>query len=183
LDLFTIRETRGTINGLTILITGDLANGRTAHSLVKVLCNYDCRIICAAPTTGFQLPSSVRDYFTTAQQGWAKGNRLSIEFITNYDEWTLALKDADVVYMTRIQTERLATTSGQHQITSPAFILTKELAETMKPDAIILHPLPRNAELPANDLDNNPRAMYFKQMEYGLYLRMAIAELMWGAQN
>jgi carbamoyl-phosphate synthase/aspartate carbamoyltransferase len=183
LDLFTIRETLGTVNGITILITGDLANGRTTHSLVKVLCNYDCRIICAAPNSEFQLPAHVREYFISAQNGWAKGNRLSIEFIDNYDEWTHALKDADVVYMTRIQTERLATISVQNPITSPAFILTKELAETMKPDAIILHPLPRNTELPANDLDNNPRAMYFKQMEYGLYLRMAISELMWGTQN
>ena len=181
LDLFTIRETRGTVNGLTILITGDLMNGRTAHSLVKVLCNYDCRIICAAPTTEFQLPISVREYVIRAQQGWAKGNRLSIEFITNYDEWAQALKDADVVYMTRTQTERLNQATNRAII--PVFILTRELAETMKPDAIILHPLPRNAELPAEDLDNNPRAMYFKQMEYGLYLRMAIAELMWGTQN
>jgi carbamoyl-phosphate synthase/aspartate carbamoyltransferase len=182
LDLFTIRETRGTINGLTILITGDLANGRTAQSLVKVLCNYDCRIICAAPSSDFQLPTAVREYFSTVtQQGWAKGNRLTIEFITTVNEWQLALKEADVVYMTRIQTERIIP-SNYNLPTEPIsqLILTRELAETMKADAIILHPLPRNAELPT-ELDNNPRAMYFKQMEYGLYLRMAIAELMWGA--
>ena len=179
LDLFTIRETRGTVNGLTILVTGDLMNGRTAHSLVKVLCNYDCRIICAATSPDFQLPVSVQAYVQTAQQSWAKCNRLSIEFISTISEWETALKDVDVVYMTRTQTERLANT----QITRTPFILTRELAETMKPDSIILHPLPRNAELPADELDNNPRAMYFKQMEYGLYLRMAIAELMWGTQN
>jgi carbamoyl-phosphate synthase/aspartate carbamoyltransferase len=176
LDLFTIRETRGTINGLTVLITGDLMNGRTAHSLAKVLCNYDCRIICAAPSIEFQIPTTVRDYITTAQQSWAKGNRLSIEFITDLNDWRAALKDADVVYMTRTQTERLAIAAT---VSTPGFILTPELAGTMKPDAIILHPLPRNSELPA-ELDNNPRATYFKQMEYGLYLRMAIAELMWG---
>jgi carbamoyl-phosphate synthase/aspartate carbamoyltransferase len=190
LDLFTIRETRGTINGLTILITGDLANGRTAHSLAKILCNYDCRLICAAPSTDFQLPSGIRDYITTAQHGWAKGNRLSVEYITTYDEWSHALKEADVVYMTRTQTERLKPHPSDTGVsserlkshpsdTTQEFILTRELAETMKSDAIILHPLPRNAELPA-ELDNNPRAMYFKQMEYGLYLRMALAELMWG---
>jgi carbamoyl-phosphate synthase/aspartate carbamoyltransferase len=176
LDLFTIRETRGTVNGLTILLTGDLANGRTVHSLVKVLCNYDCRIICAASSSEFQLPASIRDYFTAAQLGWAKGNRLTMECITTHEEWQNALKDVDVVYMTRTQTERLAT-SAQLASADP-FILTRALADTMKQDAIILHPLPRNAELPA-ELDNNPRAMYFKQMEYGLYLRMAIAELMW----
>ncbi len=175
LDLFTIRETRGTVNGLTILLTGDLMNGRTAHSLVKALCNYDCRIICAAPSSDFQLPQAVQNYVTEAQLGWAKGNRLSLELISNYEEWCLALKDADVVYMTRTQTERLS----QEQLTTiTPFILTSELADIMKSDAIILHPLPRNAELPA-ELDNNPRAMYFKQMEYGLYLRMAIAELLW----
>lgn len=176
LDLFTIRETRGTINGLTILITGDLANGRTAHSLVKVLCNYDCRIICAAPSSEFQLPTAVRDYITAAQLGWAKSNRLSIEFITTRDEWCQALKESDVVYMTRTQSERLA---SPLMVSTEQFILTRELVDTMKSDAIILHPLPRNSELPA-ELDNNHRTMYFKQMEYGLYLRMAIAELMWG---
>ena len=190
LDLFTIRETRGTTNGLTILLTGDLANGRTTHSLAKILCNYDCRLICAAPSTDFQLPSGIRDYITTAQYGWAKDNRLSVEYITTYDEWSHALKEADVVYMTRTQTERLKPQSSdtgvsserlkpQSSDTTHEFILTRELAETMKSDAIILHPLPRNAELPA-ELDTNPRAMYFKQMEYGLYLRMALAELMWG---
>lgn len=175
LDLFTIRETRGTVNGLTILLTGDLMNGRTAHSLIKVLCNYDCRIICAAPSSEFLLPTSVQNYVTEAQLGWAKGNRLSIKLISDYNEWCLALKEADVIYMTRTQTERL---SKEQLITVKPFILTVELADTMKSDAIILHPLPRNAELPA-ELDNNPRVMYFKQMEYGLYLRMAIAELMW----
>ena len=178
LDLFTIRETRGTINGLTILLTGDLMNGRTAHSLVKALCNYDCRIICAAPNPQFQLPSEIQEYVIAAQKGWAKGNRLAMEFINTSTEWQAALKDADVVYMTRVQTERLI---SQHHInnTYQAFILTRDLTETMKPDAIILHPLPRNSELPV-ELDTNSRAMYFKQMEYGLYLRMAIAELMWG---
>ena len=180
LDLFTIRESRGTINGLTVLITGDLANGRTVHSLVKVLCNYDCRIICAAPSSDFQLPTAVREYFIQAQQGWSKGNRLTMEFITTHAEWQIALKEADVVYMTRTQTERLKPQSSDTTLGNiQEFILTRELAETMKSDAIILHPLPRNAELPA-ELDNNPRAMYFKQMEYGLYLRMAVAELMWG---
>jgi carbamoyl-phosphate synthase/aspartate carbamoyltransferase len=178
LDLFTIRETRGTINGLTILITGDLMNGRTAHSLAKILCNYDCRIICAAPSKEFQLPTSIQDYIISAQQSWAKNNRLSIELITDFNDWRSALKVADVVYMTRTQTERLASAT----IITPGFILTHELVGTMKQDAIILHPLPRNSELPV-ELDNNPRSAYFKQMEYGLYLRMAIAELMWGNIN
>ena len=171
LDLFTIRETRGTINNLTICIIGDCLHGRTVASLVKLLCNYTATIYFA-PEPGFEPPAGLLAYLLE------HGKNLTImPIITDADAFLEMISTVDVIYVTRIQKERVNADYSQPL----KWQVTPGLLSFCKPDMIILHPLPRNEELPES-VDKDSRALYFKQMEYGLYLRMAIVELMFGCK-
>lgn len=172
LDLFTIREERGSINGLRIAFVGDLLNGRTVHSLAKMLCCYDVDMYFVAPPE-YMMPDDIIQYIQYAKS--AHPNiRITWQSVTNYVEWLDQIAPiVDVVYMTRHQAERMPNpvSSGLH-----VFNLNREIMAQLNQSAMVLHPLPRNDEIPV-ELDTDPRCKYFRQMEYGLYVRMALAEL------
>jgi aspartate carbamoyltransferase len=173
LDLFTIRETRGTINNLTICIIGDCLHGRTVSSLVKILCNYTATIYFV-PEPGFEPSEALLKYVSS------HGVSVSImPIITDTSIFLEIIPTIDVIYMTRIQKERVI--DGRQQQQPLKWSITPGLLSYCKKDMIILHPLPRNEELPES-VDKDSRALYFKQMEYGLYLRMAIVDLMFGSK-
>jgi aspartate carbamoyltransferase catalytic subunit len=175
LDLFTIREERGSINGLRIAFVGDLLNGRTVHSLAKMLCCYDVDMYFVAPPE-YMIPNEIIQYIQHAKLSHPN-LRISWQLITTYSEWLERVAPIiEVVYMTRYQAERMSSheTTALHE-----FWLNRELMLQLNQSAIVLHPLPRNEEIPV-ELDTDHRCKYFRQMEYGLYVRMALAELVFG---
>lgn len=161
LDLYTIRKARGRIEGAKVAFVGDLRYGRTVHSLLTLLALYqDISPILISP----QMLALPEEYRTALDaKGIAYEERNDME---------AALAEADVLYMTRIQKERFAE-KEEYEKLKDLFILTEARAEAMKPDALILHPLPRNNEI-APEVDENVRAHYFAQAQNGLYLRMAL---------
>jgi carbamoyl-phosphate synthase/aspartate carbamoyltransferase len=169
LDLFTIREIRGTVNNLTYGFVGDCLNGRTIISLAMLLCNYNATIyFIPEPTLG---PSPQLLAYLSRFPG-----NIKVVLLDESSSFKSVISKLDIIYMTRVQKERLI----QQQSTQPInHILTQDVLIHAKLDAVILHPLPRNEELPT-DIDMDPRAAYFQQMEYGLYLRMALVELLFG---
>jgi len=160
LDVFTIREEIGTVNGLTIAMVGDLKNGRTVHSLARLLTHYKVNLVYVCPA-GLEMPSQVEEY--VASHGISQTQLPSLE---------AALPDADVVYMTRVQRERFSD-AGEYQRCAGRLVLTPHLMTLAKPRAIVMHPLPRVDEV-SPELDSDPRAAYFRQAEYGMYVRMAL---------
>ena len=155
LDIFTIQQERGTIDGLHVAVVGDLLHGRTVHSLVKLLRHFDTRISFVAPEQ-LQIPDA---YIRPGEQKFA-----ALEEV---------IKTADVVYMTRVQKERLTVELTQEQ--EKTYWMTEDLMSVAKDDMVLMHPLPRVKEIPS-EIDADPRAAYFRQMRYGLYMRMAILD-------
>ncbi|KAL3454361.1 hypothetical protein BJX65DRAFT_315637 [Aspergillus insuetus] len=164
LDLFTIREELGTVGGLTITFTGDLRYGRTVHSLIKLLQFYDVRVQLVAPKE-LSLPSEVRQQIAASGQLLAESEELTSELVAA----------SDVIYSTRVQKERFADLE-QYERLKNSFIIDNALLKHAKSHMIVMHPLPRNAEI-AEEVDFDQRAAYFRQMRYGLYCRMALLAL------
>lgn len=160
LDVFTIREELGTVSGLTVTLLGDLKNGRTTHSLVRLLALYGCTINLVAPP-GLEFPELLR----------AELARRGAKFIiAGHIEDVISA--TDVLYVTRIQSERFASVE-EHDALKGSYIVNNALLKKAKSDCKVLHPLPRTDELlPEVDTDLN-RAAYFRQMKFGLYIRMA----------
>ncbi|KAI9271510.1 hypothetical protein BDA99DRAFT_556747 [Phascolomyces articulosus] len=166
LDVFTIREELGTVNGLTITLVGDLKNGRTVHSLVKILAYYQVTINYVAPES-LQMPKEVIE---EVERAGVKQN-----FYTSLDE---VIGETDVLYMTRIQKERFSS-EEEYKNVKDAFILNNDVLSKAKSQMIVLHPLPRVNEIEP-EVDFDQRAAYFRQMRYGLYVRMALLALVMG---
>jgi len=164
LDLFTIREELGTVNGLTITFTGDLKYGRTVHSLCELLRHYNVTIQLAAPAA-LALPSKVRAALEARGQLSVESERLTPEMVAN----------TDVLYCTRVQKERFDDLELYERVKDELVVTTKTLRDA-KRNMIVMHPLPRNAEL-APEVDDDPRAAYFRQMKYGMFVRMALLAL------
>ncbi|CEL05697.1 Putative Carbamoyl-phosphate synthase [Aspergillus calidoustus] len=164
LDLFTIREELGTVGGLTITFTGDLRYGRTVHSLIKLLQFYDVRVQLVAPKE-LSLPAEVRQQIAASGQLLAESEELTPELVAG----------SDVIYSTRVQKERFADLE-QYERLKNSFIIDNALLKHAKSHMIVMHPLPRNAEI-AEEVDFDQRAAYFRQMRYGLYCRMALLAL------
>ncbi|MEZ6255991.1 MAG: aspartate carbamoyltransferase [Patescibacteria group bacterium] len=167
LDLHTIYKNVGRIDNLNIVMVGDHLFGRTTKSLAKLLglVGENVKVTFVAPKELQVVEEFIGEL---AQMG------LAVELA--YDLGTV-LDCADVVYMTRVQKEWFedAGRLEDYKRLKDSFILTPMLAEEMKPESIIMHPLPRTDELPP-EVDTNPRARYFKQMRSGLALRMALLE-------
>jgi len=173
LDLFTIREERGSINGLRIAFVGDLLNGRTVHSLAMMLCCYDVDMYFIAPPE-YMIPNEIIQYIQSAKSTHPN-LRITWMSVTSHSEWLEQVAPiVDVVYMTRHQSERMTSSSQVANLST--FNLDRDVMSRLKQTAMILHPLPRNEEIPS-ELDTDPRCKYFRQMEYGLYVRMALTEL------
>ncbi|XP_016923919.3 multifunctional protein r [Drosophila suzukii] len=169
LDIFTIREEIGTVNGLTITMAGDLKNGRTVHSLARLLTLYNVTLQYVAPNN-LQMPHEITQF--VHQRG------IKQIFATSFKE---VLPTTDVLYMTRIQRERFDSES-EYQNCCGHLVVTPELMTLAKKRSIVLHPLPRLDEI-SRDFDSDPRAAYFRQAEYGMYIRMALLAMVVGGRN
>ncbi len=163
LDLYSITECQGRMNKLHIAFVGDLKYGRTVHSLVQACALYDTRYYFV-PVPGLELPDSYCDLLR--QQSLKYSFHASIEDV---------IDRVDVIYMTRVQTERF-NTSEQLSYRNPC-LLEKHMLQNAKPNCKILHPLPRKNELDTR-IDDTPFAYYFQQAQNGLYVRQALLALL-----
>ncbi|MFI3319402.1 MAG: aspartate carbamoyltransferase [Rikenellaceae bacterium] len=161
-DLLTIKREKGTLNNHTIGFCGDLKFGRTVHSLIKALARYEgIKVILIAPKE-LQLP----DYMLAEMQ---LNSPIEFREVATMEE---VMGELDILYMTRVQKERFFDEDEFDRL-KDSFILTPEKLATAKPDMTILHPLPRVNEI-TRDVDNDPRAAYFRQVENGKFVRMAL---------
>ena len=163
LDVFTIREERGTVNNLIVSIVGDLKYGRTVHSLVKLLSIYNI-------TFNFVSIKELKLDDNTIKFLESKQIKYNV-----YNSINDIIDSTDILYMTRIQKERLVNEHIDYEFLKNNMYLTQEMLTNAKNNIVIMHPLPRNEEL-NYDIDNDPRAAYFRQMENGLYIRMALLQ-------
>lgn len=163
LDLYTIRRELGTMDGLTIALVGDLKYGRTARSLALLMRQTSgSRLLFVSPPA-VKMGSDVRNHLDAAGVDYA-------------DEPDLrqALQQADVVYQTRVQRERFETPED-YETAKGVYVIDREGLELMSKRSVILHPLPRLDEI-TPDVDDDPRAAYFRQAQNGVYVRMALLE-------
>lgn len=161
-DLLTIRSIKGRLNNITIGFCGDLKFGRTVHSLINALIRYDnVRIVLISPEE-LKVPDYVRDDVLRA-------NNIEFKEVEKLED---AMGELDVFYMTRVQKERFFNEEDYVRL-KDFYILTKEKMELAKDDMIVLHPLPRVNEISV-DVDDDPRACYFRQAQYAVYVRMAL---------
>ncbi|MEA4908619.1 MAG: aspartate carbamoyltransferase [Anaerolineaceae bacterium] len=160
LDLFTIQEEMGHIDGLTITMLGDLRNGRTVHSLSRLLTLFDVRINYVSPDI-LRMPAEIIGEINDK-------NIPQKEF----SDLETILPESDVLYVTRVQKERFATPE-EYESVKGCYVITREIMQKAKEEMIVMHPLPRVGEIEM-ELDDDPRAAYFRQVEYGLYVRMAL---------
>ncbi|XP_064911474.1 multifunctional protein CAD isoform X2 [Columba livia] len=160
LDIFTIREELGTVNGMTITMVGDLKHGRTVHSLARLLTQYRVNLRYVTPPS-LRMPPEITGF--VASKGIKQEEFGSIEE---------ALPDTDVLYMTRIQKERFSCTE-EYEACFGQFILTPHIMTRAKEKMVVMHPLPRVNEISV-EVDSDPRAAYFRQAENGMYIRMAL---------
>jgi aspartate carbamoyltransferase catalytic subunit len=167
LDTFTIREELGRLDDLTVTMLGDLKYGRTVHSLSRILTKFtNIRLNYVSPEI-LRMPRYVMD--EVASKGVPQAEHTSLEHV---------LPETDVLYVTRVQRERFENPDDYEKVKS-AFIVSPEVMKPAKSDMIVMHPLPRVTEI-AMEFDTDPRAAYFRQMEYGLYVRMALLAMVLG---
>lgn len=161
-DLLTIRRTKGRLNNLTIGCCGDLKFGRTVHSLIKALSRYENNKFILISPQELEIPDYIKKEVL---------QKRNIEFkqVRTMEE---AMPELDILYMTRVQRERFFNEEDYIKL-KDTFILDNEKMKRAKEDMIVLHPLPRVNEI-AYEVDNDPRALYFKQAKYGMYVRMAL---------
>ena len=161
-DLLTIRSLKGRLGNLTIGLCGDLKFGRTVHSLISALIHYPgIRFVLISPEE-LRIPSYIREDVLAAN---------NIPF-TEVERLEDAMPDLDVLYMTRVQKERFFNEEDYVRLKN-FYILTKAKMDLAKDDMLVLHPLPRVNEISV-EVDDDPRAAYFKQAQYGVYVRMAL---------
>jgi len=166
LDSFTIREELGHLDGLTVTLLGDLKHGRTVHSLSRLLSLYKVKLNYVAPDI-LRMPAELVDELK------AKGVEQA-EF-KNLDT---CLPETDVLYVTRVQKERF-TDEAVYESVKSAYVIDPTVLKAAKERMIVMHPLPRVGEI-SMEVDDDPRAAYFRQMEYGLYVRMALLAMVLG---
>lgn len=167
LDLFTIREELGTIEGLTVTMVGDLKNGRTVHSLARLLSLFDAKIRFVSPDI-LRMPHEILEELVF-RKAW----------ISQHDSLESGvLADSDVLYVTRVQKERFSD-PDDYECVQGSYVITPETMARCKEKMVLMHPLPRVGEI-SMDVDSDPRAAYFRQMEYGLHVRMALLAMVLG---
>jgi aspartate carbamoyltransferase len=166
LDLFTIQEELGHLDGLTVTMLGDLKYGRTVHSLARLLRLFGARLNYVSPDI-LRLPRSLMEELDQAGVNQAE-----------YSDLETVLPDSDVLYVTRVQKERFEQPE-QYELVKNAYAISAETMKRAKAEMVLMHPLPRVSEI-AMEVDDDPRAAYFRQMEYGLYIRMALLAMVLG---
>lgn len=173
LDLYSIQKTQGKLDGLTIAMVGDLANGRTVHSLTEALIRYDdCRIIFISPRD-LAMPRQLIDKC----RGASEERGLSVEEGSRIEDY---IEEVDILYMTRIQTERLGELATLAEKFRSIYRLEASALKNARPNMKVMHPLPRVTEI-APDVDSTPHAYYFEQARNGLFVREALLALILGA--
>jgi aspartate carbamoyltransferase len=168
LDTFTIFEelSGGNVDGMTVTMLGDLKYGRTVHSLARLLSLFDVKINYVSPEI-LRMPREVMQEVSAKDIPQAEFN--SLEEI---------LPETDVLYVTRVQKERFED-PAEYEKVKGAYVIDPEIMKAAKQEMIVMHPLPRVGEISV-DFDEDPRAAYFRQMEYGLYVRMALLAMVLG---
>ena len=166
LDLYTIQTELGKVDGTTIVLCGDLKNGRTVHAGVELYKHYKCRLIMVAPDQ-LKMPAEIV----------AKLRAHNIQ-VTETDNLEKALAEGDILYMTRIQKERFADVAEYERL-KDSYILTRAMVERIRPNLTIMHPLPRVNEI-TPDVDTLPTAAYFRQVGNGVFIRMALIAAVMG---
>ena len=166
LDLFTIVEELHEVEGLTVTMLGDLKYGRTVHSLARLLALYNVRINFVSPDV-LAIPSEI---IRELREG-------EIE-VGQFFDLADVLPETDVLYVTRVQKERFEDPRQYEQVKG-TYHITGETMTTAKNRMVVMHPLPRVGEI-SMEVDADPRAAYFRQMEYGQYVRMALLALVLG---
>ncbi|MEM3546997.1 MAG: aspartate carbamoyltransferase [Candidatus Bathyarchaeia archaeon] len=167
LDLYTIKREKGRIDGLTIAFVGDLKYSRTVHSLSIALTNYNIKKVYFISPSILKMRREILEYVS---------NRLPIEEL---DDVSDVIEEVDVLYVTRIQKERFSDISEYMRVKG-SYKITLDHVKKMKMDAIIMHPLPRVDEIDYS-VDQMPQAKYFRQVYYGLLIRMSLLSLILGA--
>jgi aspartate carbamoyltransferase catalytic subunit len=160
-DIYTIKKELGWLNGLRVALVGDLLYGRTIHSLLPMLSLYSGLTIDLISPSQLRLPLRYREYLTEKGIPFHEGEKLEG-----------VIEQADVAYITRVQSERFASRE-EYDAVKDVYVIDAEMANRMKPEAIIMHALPRVNEI-SPDVDSNARAAYFRQAKNGLYIRMAL---------
>ena len=161
-DLLTIRSLKGRLDNLTIGLCGDLKFGRTVHSLIHALVRYEnVRFILISPEE-LRVPEYIREDVL-------KANDIEFQEVERLED---AIGELDALYMTRVQRERFFNEEDYIRL-KDFYVLNKEKLSQAKEDMLVLHPLPRVNEI-AVEVDDDPRAVYFKQAQYGVYVRMAL---------
>ncbi len=169
LDLYSIIKTQGSLQDLNICLVGDLKYGRTVHSLLMALSDYN-------PTFNFishsflKIPNEYKNFLT----------KKGIKYF-EHEDFTDVMKYADIVYMTRVQKERFSDPMD-YEKTKNTYVLKNSMLEDTKENLKILHPLPRVNEI-APEVDKNPKAYYFEQAENGVYTRQAIIAKIFGLKT
>jgi len=160
-DLLTLKIEKKTLSGLTIGMCGDLLNGRTVHSLCKALSMFENNKFVFISTSQLGMPAYIKDII--------KANGSTFIEVNTLEE---AIGDLDVLYMTRIQQERFAS-EEEYLAQKNTYVLDRKKMLSARKDMIVMHPLPRVDEITV-EVDDDARAMYFKQAKYGMYVRMAL---------
>jgi aspartate carbamoyltransferase len=166
LDLYTIRQEKSTLDGLTIGLVGDLKNGRTVHSLARALSHWDVQIVCIAPPA-LAMPAEVLD--AVGARGRA---------VRTTGDLAAAARECDVLYITRVQKERFAD-PADYEALKGSYVVNRALVSAAKNGVTIMHPLPRVDEI-ATDVDDLPGAAYFRQAANGVAVRMALLAMVLG---
>jgi len=166
LDLFTIKQELGRIDGLTVTMLGDLKFGRTVHSLARLLSLFKVRLNYVAPET-LRMPGALVSELST--QGLDQSESTRLEDV---------IPKTDVLYVTRVQKERFESEAAYEAVRG-SYVINPDLLKKAKEEMIVMHPLPRVGEI-AMEVDQDPRAAYFRQMEYGLFTRMALLAMVLG---
>lgn len=166
LDLFTIQQELGRIEGKRVAMVGDLKYGRTVHSLSRLLSLYGVTLDLVSPEA-LRMPAEVRADLRAA----------GMEF-SEHEDLDAVLSKADVLYVTRVQKERFPSPEAYAAVKG-AYVITPETMQAAKDRMILMHPFPRVDEIDRG-LDSDPRAAYFRQLAYGLYVRMALLAMVLG---
>lgn len=167
LDLYTIHDELGTLDGLHIAMVGDLRFGRTVHSLTRLLLQYDVKLTFVSPEIlrlPLDLMNAVRDAGLPVRETYSVAD---------------VIGDVDVLYVTRVQKERF-TDLAQYDEAQGFYNITPDLMTHAKEKMVVMHPLPRVGEI-SDAVDGDPRAAYFRQMENGMFIRMALLAAVLGA--
>ena len=166
LDLYTILETQGRLEGVTVNMVGDLKYGRTVHSLLQAMSHFNPEFIFTAPEE-LRLPAEYKVFMD--------GRGIPYKETASLQEH---LNDCDILYMTRVQQERFSDPMEYEKV-KDVYRLDRSMLSGVRPNMKILHPLPRVGEI-ASDVDDTPYAYFYKQAENGMYVRMAIIAYLLG---